>query len=139
MSPNIEFFYEETECRLKDENKIKDWLSSVAKAENRNIEFLNYIICSDDYLLEINKKYLKHFYYTDVITFPYNEDEKSVAGDCFISIDRVYDNANKFEEPQLRELYRVVVHGLLHLIGYNDKTEMEKEIMTGKENYYLKP
>ena len=88
-------------------------------------------------MLEINKQYLKHDYYTDVITFDYSENDK-ISGDIFISIDRVVDNSKKYSEKKNTEIRRVIIHGILHLIGYNDKLDDEKKIMTEKENYYLK-
>ncbi|MFM7757606.1 MAG: rRNA maturation RNase YbeY [Crocinitomicaceae bacterium] len=104
--------------------------------ENKTCGDVTLIFCSDDYLLEINKKYLNHDYYTDVITFDYS-DNQIVNGDLFISIDRVLDNANSLQVVAKEELMRVVYHGVLHLVGYKDETEEEKTVMTGKENVYL--
>lgn len=97
---------------------------------------ISLIFCSDNYLLDINIKYLNHNYFTDIITFNYVEGE-IISGDLFISIDRVKENAIEFETMWIKELYRVIFHGLLHLIGYNDKTEEEKKIMKIKEDLYL--
>jgi len=97
---------------------------------------LNIIFCSDNYLLKMNKEYLGHNYFTDVITFDYSE-ENLISGDVFISVDTVKENAKNYEVSFENELFRVIIHGVLHLIGYNDKTDKEQEEMTIKENYYL--
>lgn len=97
---------------------------------------INYILCSDTYLLEMNKQYLKHDYYTDVITFDYCEDNV-MSGDIFISVDTVRDNAKEYEVTFEKELQRVMVHGVLHLAGYKDKTDEDSKVMRAKENQYL--
>lgn len=97
---------------------------------------ISVIFCSDKYLLEINKEYLNHDYYTDIVTFNYVKDS-IISGDLFISIDRVRENAETFSSKFVVELYRVVFHGVLHLIGYKDKTEAEQKQMRNKEDYYL--
>jgi rRNA maturation RNase YbeY len=132
----IEIHYEDTEILDLDPEFFVSWLSEVARLESRELGDINLIICSDDFLLEINKKHLEHDYYTDIITFNYNENNV-VLGDLFISIDRVKENAKTFRVTTNHELYRVVVHGLLHLIGYGDKSEEEEKIMRSKENTYL--
>lgn len=104
--------------------------------ENKVCGDVTVIFCSDNYLLEINQKYLKHDYYTDIITFDYS-DNQAVSGDLFVSVDRVLDNANSLRVEAKDELVRVVFHGVLHLIGFKDKTEEEKVLMTAKENEYL--
>jgi probable rRNA maturation factor len=118
------------------ESHYIDWLLHVAKEESTHIVQLNYIFCSDEYLLEINQTYLNHDDYTDIITFPYKEGSE-VEGDLFISLDRVEENAQtygcKFEE----ELRRVMVHGLLHLTGHKDKSEVESQDMRHAEDKYL--
>ncbi len=103
--------------------------------ESKKLVTLTYIFCSDEYLLQINQQYLQHDYYTDVITFPYSNTE--IEGDIFISIDRIRDNAQSLNIPEKTELHRVMVHGLLHLIGYDDKTPELKKLMQEKENFYL--
>ena len=113
------------------------WLVDVAKKQQRFIEELSYIFCSDDYLLDMNIRYLGHDYYTDIITFPYNEGEK-LSGDLFISIDRVRENATDYGADFDTELRRVMVHGLLHLMGFGDKTEEEVQIMRAREDACLK-
>ena len=125
--------------------KIPDFLKSRAKIFLKNIILdedhksgdISIIFCSDDHLLSINKKYLEHDYYTDIITFDYSEG-KVVSGDIFISIDRLKENALKFHVTFEEELHRIMCHGVLHLLGVNDKNISEKEEMTSKENHYLK-
>jgi probable rRNA maturation factor len=119
-----------------DVKKYIQWLSLVASSEKSNIQKLSFIFCDDDYLLGINQQYLQHDYYTDIITFPYREGDQ-IEGDMFISIDRVADNAKEYNVDFYHELQRVMVHGLLHLIGYGDKTEAETTIMRSKEDTYI--
>ncbi|MBK8054396.1 MAG: rRNA maturation RNase YbeY [Saprospiraceae bacterium] len=116
--------------------KIRQWLIDVATEEKKKVKSLDYIFCNDEYLLKINIKFLSHDYYTDIITFPYNELEL-LKGDMFISLDRVKENAAQYNISFDEELRRVMVHGLLHLIGYTDGSEAEKNEMTAKENQYL--
>lgn len=119
-----------------DEPQILQWLIALAKEENQQISNLNYIFCSDEYLLNINRDYLNHDYYTDIITFDYTEDQ-TVAGDIYISTDRVAENANEFSVTFQEELMRVIAHGCLHLLGYKDKTDEEQTMMTKKEEASL--
>jgi rRNA maturation RNase YbeY len=134
----INFFVEEIEFSVPTEKRLQQWLNSVALAEQQEILELNYILCSDEYLLGINIEYLDHDYYTDVITFD-NRDETTdhIEGDIFISIDRVRENAKDAGLLIEQELYRVMVHGLLHLLGYRDKSEEEIIQMREKEEAYL--
>lgn len=140
----ISFFTQDIKFTLKNKTAVRAWLNTVAKKEGATIEELNYIFCSDDYLLELNKKHLNHNTLTDIITFDTAvtlsvvEGPKSVSGDIFISIERVTENAEKFNVSLEHELHRVMVHGLLHLLGYKDKKPADKAQMTGKEDYYLK-
>jgi rRNA maturation RNase YbeY len=122
---------------LKEKLKHKAWLKDAAKAEGFKIGELNYIFCSDVYLLDINQKYLGHDTLTDIVTFDNSEDPKMIEGDIFISIERVRENALKFDTAA-SELKRVMIHGLLHLAGYKDKDKAQKELMTIKENEHLK-
>lgn len=132
----INFFSEDVDFELHNTEAIYQWLQSIAKLHEKEISNINYIFCSDEYLLKINTEHLNHNYYTDIITFDLSEDH-TVESDIFISIDRVKDNAKELETPFEKELNRVIVHGLLHLIGYNDKTEQEQELMTQQENKSL--
>lgn len=131
----IYFFSEEIEFPDFNQELFSKWLFSVAKTEEVELENLNYIFCSDDYLLEMNKKHLNHDYYTDIITFPLSENP--IAADMFISLDRISDNAISLENSFENEFKRVLVHGLLHMIGYNDKDDSSKQIMRAKEDHYL--
>lgn len=140
----ISFFPQDIKFTLKNKTKVRQWLTSVAKKEGAAIEELNYIFCSDNYLLALNKKHLNHNTLTDIITFdtsPLSSRRGAggeVFGDIFISIERVTENAEKFNVSREQELHRVMVHGLLHLLGYKDKKPADKAQMTGKEDFYLK-
>ena len=135
--PSIDFFSEHIQIFPSHTTPISQWLSTVFEQENKTFQQVNYIFCNDDYLLEINKEYLNHKTLTDIITFPYHEENDPIEGDIFISLERVLENASKFKVPVGHELLRVIVHGALHLIGYLDKTKEAKAQMTEKENYYL--
>lgn len=132
----IEFFTEEISFALKGKLKLRKWISEVCQTEMKSVSYLNFIFCSDEYLLEINKTYLKHDYYTDIVTFPYT-DEKFISGDIFISIDRVKENAYQLNIEFEKELHRVMIHGVLHLLGYDDHSEMLRMSMRAKENSCL--
>lgn len=132
----IELFFEDIEILDLDPEFFISWLSKVVVKESKKLGDINLIFCSDDYLLDVNRKYLDHDYYTDIITFDYCVDDE-INGDLFISIDRVTENANEHAIFFFNELNRVVVHGVLHLIGYGDKSPDEKMVMTSKENFYL--
>lgn len=119
-----------------DFSYLENWIIQTIKQEDKIPGEINIINCSDDYLLELNKKHLNHNYYTDVITFDYVVDNL-LSGDIFISEDRIIDNARAMEESAKKEFLRVVIHGVLHLCGYKDYTEPEKALMREKENYYL--
>jgi rRNA maturation RNase YbeY len=132
----VEIFYEDIIPLKLSKNHIEKQVKYLINKEIRKTGVISIIFCSDNYLLDINIKYLNHNYFTDIITFNYVEGEV-ISGDLFISIDRVRENAIEFETILIKELYRVIFHGLLHLIGYNDKTEEEKKIMRKKEDLYL--
>jgi probable rRNA maturation factor len=123
--------------KLKEKNKIKAWIKSVAEKEKHKVGTVNYIFCTDDELLEINIKHLNHKTLTDIITFDYTEG-KTINSDIFISIERVLDNAKKFKVSFEEELHRVMIHGILHLCGYKDKSKPDAELMRKKENAALK-
>jgi rRNA maturation RNase YbeY len=133
----IRFFAENISFHLKHKRKIKQWITDVAKNENKKIGYINFIFCSDEHLLDVNKQYLNHDYFTDVITFDFNENEK-ISGDIFISIDTVRANSVEYKQLFDDELHRVMIHGLLHLCLYCDSTKSEIAIMRSKENIYLK-
>lgn len=135
--PKINFFTEDITYTLKQKTKIRQWISETIKQEGYRLEELNFILCSDDYLLRINQDYLQHDDYTDVITFDNAEELKTIVGDIFISIHRVKENAQQFQSNTETELCRVMIHGTLHLLGYKDKTKATKTQMTAKEDFYL--
>ena len=134
---SIKFFTEDTSYQLRQRGEIRTWLKSIAKKEKYSIQELNYIFCSDEYLLQMNKDFLAHDYYTDIITFDNSEIKGKIEADIFISIDRVKDNAQLQKTSIKDELHRVLVHGLLHLTGYKDKTSKEQEMMRKKEDSSL--
>ena len=130
---NIEFYNEDVVLPHLDTERVKKWLLFIAEKHEKEVGEISYIFCSDSYLLEVNKQYLHHDYLTDIITFDYTE-ENTVSGDVFISTDRVAENAVEFNVSYDEELLRVISHGILHLIGFNDKNEADQEVMTQKEN-----
>lgn len=137
--PGIHFHVEEVKNPLAGKvKKYKTWLNSIAASEGGSIEEIHYIFCNDAYILEINKSYLNHDYYTDIITFPYSRGKTKIKSDIFISLETVATNGEKFNETFQQELHRVMAHGLLHLLGYNDKTDEEEKIMRKKENDYIR-
>ena len=121
---------------LRNKLKIRNWINAVISSEGKKTGDVAYVFCSDDYLGDMNEKYLNHRTLTDIITFDYSEKGK-LSGDIFISIERVRENAVEFKVKEEAELARVMVHGILHLSGYKDKTPEEKTLMREKENYYL--
>ena len=134
----IHFFSEDVDFALPNETLVIRWLNDVARAEQAKIAGLSYIFCSDDYLLSINQRYLNHDYYTDVITFDHREQpSEPITGDIFISYDRVVDNSAQLQLRLADELNRVMLHGLLHLIGYDDVTPEKKNTMRSLEDKYL--
>ncbi|RKD92273.1 rRNA maturation RNase YbeY [Mangrovibacterium diazotrophicum] len=132
----ILFYHEDVKPLKLERRKIKTWISSVIASENKKIGSINFIFCSDEYLLQVNKQYLDHDYFTDIITFDYVEG-KLISGDIFVSVDRVSENADKFQVSFDEELRRILVHGVLHLLGYPDKEPEQKKVMTQKEDHYL--
>ncbi|MCJ0741745.1 rRNA maturation RNase YbeY [Pedobacter montanisoli] len=133
----INFFNEDTTYNLKGKRTLKSWIEKVITAEGYQLEELNFIFCSDEFLLRINQDFLQHDYYTDVITFDNSEKPKTIVSDIFISIDRVKDNAKQNNATTYDELCRIMIHGTLHLLGYRDKTSKEKSLMTQKEDFCL--
>lgn len=132
----INLFFEDVEIPGLDSEFFYSWLSKVCELEGKKLEEVNLIFTSDDYLLDMNVKHLNHDYYTDIITFDYCEDDL-VVGDLFISKDRVEDNANLGGIDFRAELNRVIVHGVLHLIGYKDKSPEDEILMRSKEDWAL--
>ncbi len=134
----IHLFEEDVTLKIKNKLNIKKWLKETIEKEGYKLGELNYIFCSDEYLHQMNVSYLNHDTLTDIITFDNSDIEGKIIGDIFISVDRVLENAKKFDVEFIDELNRVMVHGALHLVGYKDKKKEEQEKMRAKENYYLK-
>lgn len=132
----INFFFEDV-SEFNFSELIPKWIEKTILNEEKVLGEINVIFCSDKYLLKMNKEHLNHDYYTDIITFDYCQQD-IVSGDLFISVDRVGDNAKQFKVSFNDELMRVVIHGVLHLLTYNDRSDEEQKIMTEKENFYLK-
>jgi len=132
----LEIFYEDIQPLKLSKLRLKKYIKFLINSELRTFGEISIILCSDSYLFEMNKQYLNHDYYTDIITFDYVENN-IVSGDLFISIDRIAENAIMFETEQITELVRVIFHGVLHLVGYGDKTDEEKRLMRERENLYL--
>lgn len=131
----INFYFDEVQKPKEFKTRrFKVWLSSIEKYYQTKIDDLSYIFVNDEQLLAINQQYLAHDTYTDIITFDLSEIEKHINGEIYISLDRILDNAQKFNVPILDELLRVIAHGLLHLIGFDDKTKTKKSKMTEQEN-----
>ena len=135
MNNKISFHYE-TDFLLENTESFIRWIKNVILEENKELGEVNYIFCDDKYLLEKNIKHLDHDTLTDIITFSYCEGD-IISSDIMISIERVVENSSIFENSFSEELNRVMIHGILHLIGYNDKTDGEKEIIRKKEDYYV--
>jgi len=138
MPSNTIFFHaEDISFTLGSENTISNWLLNLVELHNKKLGELNYIFCSDNYLLKLNQEHLKHDYFTDIITFDYC-DKDLISGDLFISIDRIKENANTFRKTESNELNRVIAHGLLHLLGFTDKTADDIVEMRSMEEKALK-
>jgi len=135
--PAINFFEEDTTFKPKQKTQLRQWIRDTVIAEGFKLKELNYIFCSDAYLLQINQQYLDHDTFTDIVTFDNSEVEGEIVGDIFISIDRIRENGAKFKTGETNELHRVIIHGALHLLGYTDKSVVTKQKMTQKEDEYL--
>jgi len=135
--PAISFFEEDINYKLKNKTLVRQWIKETIVAEGFKLKELNYIFCSDAYLLTLNQQYLDHDTYTDIITFDNSEVKGDIVGDIFISIERIRENAVKFGHSETDELHRVIIHGALHLLGYTDKSVVTKKKMTQKEDEYL--
>ncbi|PIY12149.1 MAG: rRNA maturation RNase YbeY [Flexibacter sp. CG_4_10_14_3_um_filter_32_15] len=133
----INFFSEKIDFQLENEEKTSNWLQKVANKEGFVIAAINYIFCDDQYLHKINMEYLNHDTYTDIITFDNSEEEQVLEADIFISVERVKENSKELKTIFEQETHRVMVHGLLHLVGYDDHSEEDKQLMREKENQAL--
>jgi len=134
---SIHYCCEDVSTPKIQKRKITNWIKGTILSEGKIIGDISFIFCSDNYLLEVNRKFLNHDYFTDIITFDYVEND-IISGDIFISCDRVAENALVFKVGFDNELLRIVIHGVLHLLGYKDKIRKDKELMTQKEDFYLK-
>ena len=134
--PIIQFNFLEP-VSLKDRTRLKQFLVSLFKKEGKKLGELQYIFCSDDYLLDINRQYLNHDFYTDIITFDLSQKGHSINAEIYISVDRVKDNAQEYDSSLKKELHRVIFHGALHLCGYKDKTPSQEKEMRQMEEQYL--
>lgn len=131
----IQFFFEDID-KIEIQPNLSNRLENIILSEGKKPGEINYILCDDEYLLQVNREYLKHDYYTDVITFDYVKG-KTISGDIFVSLPRIFDNAQTLSKDFESEFFRVLAHGLLHLCGYKDKTDEEIAEMRSKEDYYL--
>jgi len=135
--PLINYFYHKVRFKLKSPRKETAWIKKAAESEGASVKEINYIFCSDSYLLDLNRGFLKHNTLTDIITFDNTVVPGQIEGEIYISIDRVKENAVEFNVPFVDELDRVMIHGVLHLLGYKDKKPTEKALMRKKEEAYL--
>lgn len=133
----INFHSESIDFKVTNPIKTKRWLKSVIEAEGFELSEINYIFCDDEYLHKINVEYLDHDTLTDIITFDNSEEETLIEGDIFVSIERITDNAQDFKTSFEHEFRRVIVHGILHLCGYYDKTDEDEKQMRTKEDHYI--
>jgi probable rRNA maturation factor len=137
MSDTIHFFTENIKFNLRNRNLLRKWIRLISRAGNKQAGEINFIFCDDDFLGGINIKYLKHNTLTDIITFSFSEEEQVISGDVYISIPRVRENALKFKVEFTAELYRVMIHGILHLMGFEDATKAGQKSMREEENRCL--
>jgi len=133
----IHFHAEETKFVLRHKTKIRNWLLATIRDKHKEASLINYIFTTDRYLLEINQKFLNHDTFTDIITFDQSTDPNLIEADIYISIDRVRENAKNLSSLFTDELHRVMIHGILHLLGFNDKSDSQKKEMRKRENHYL--
>ncbi len=137
MSSLIQFFTEEVDFTPEHEPQLRDWIVNAISREGFDAGVINIIFCNDEYLSELNQRFLERDTLTDVIAFDYRENDRDVSGDIFISIDRTAENAMKYGQSFEEETRRVIIHGVLHLCGYSDKSPAEQSLMRSKEDYYL--
>jgi rRNA maturation RNase YbeY len=133
----VYFFFHEKAFSLKERGKLKKQIAQIFKDERKRLDYLNCVFCSDSEILKINRQFLNHDYFTDVITFKFSETNSPIVGEIYISVDRIRDNAKKVNVSLTNELCRVIFHGALHLCGYKDKSRVDQKEMREKENFYL--
>lgn len=134
----INFNYQVPLSALSQRTKLKDFIVLLCKKERQSIDEINFVFCSDDYLLQLNQQFLQHDTYTDIISFDYSEIHGPLNGEIYISVDRVRENAVTLGSTFTQELHRVIFHGVLHLCGYKDKLKQDKLLMREKEDFYLR-
>jgi len=137
LESKIYFFLEEVTYNLRQKRRIREWIIKTAENEGFTIDVLNYILTNDNILVQLNKEYLRHFTLTDIITFDLSEKEGELCGDVYISVDRAKENAREFKVSLKNELSRLMIHGVLHLMGYKDKSLEERAQMRAREEFYL--
>ena len=133
----VRFNYTDRKLNFSAKTDLKSLVELVFKKEGKSLHLINFIFCSDDFLLDINRTYLQHDYYTDIITFPLSEKKHPIEAEVYISLDRVKQNAKDNKQSFTSELVRVLTHGALHLCGYKDKTQSDVKTMREKEDYYI--
>ena len=136
-STKIHFHFLQGGFTLSERSTLKSFIETLFKKEKKKLQALNYIFCSDEYLLQINKQYLRHDFYTDIITFGLSEPDEPINAEIYISVDRVRENAGQFKTTLRKEMHRVIFHGALHLCGYRDKKKKEEILMRQMEDKYL--
>jgi len=134
---SIQYFNEDIAFPKVKKRITSNWIKQVISIEEKRVGDISFIFCSDEYLLDVNRKFLNHDYYTDIITFD-NVEDNVINGDIFISVDRVKENSIEFETSFDNEIHRILIHGVLHLLGFKDKVKKDKILMTEKEDLYLK-
>jgi probable rRNA maturation factor len=137
LNKQISFFAADIPFALRKRTELRKWISSIIRKEGYTLSSLNYIFCSDAYLLDLNIRHLRHHTLTDIITFDLSSSKKNIEGEIYISMTRVKENAAIYKVPLSHELHRVIIHGALHLCGYKDKKPAEQKQMRAKEDYYL--
>ena len=137
MSESINFFKDATKFKLEKRKELRRWIHEVVKSENCTLEWINFIFCDDGILAEMNNKYLNHNFLTDILTFSFSDRSVDVSGEIYISVQRLRENAFKYKVGFENELHRVMIHGILHLLGYKDSTKNERINMRMKEDFYL--
>jgi rRNA maturation RNase YbeY len=133
----VSFNYADRKLPLKHKRKVQNFIPNIFSLEGKKLHHLKYVFCSDEYLLQINKKFLHHNTYTDIITFNLSESNNLITGEIYISCDRVKENALKYQEELSKEFLRVIFHGVLHLCEYKDKKDVDIKIMRQKEDFYI--
>jgi probable rRNA maturation factor len=133
----VSFHSADKQLTLKNRTGLKEFIASIFDHESKPLKKLDYVFCSDEYLLQMNNDFLQHDYYTDIITFPLSDKQQPIVGEVYVSLDRVKDNASQHNASVLDETLRVLFHGALHLCGYGDKTAKEIKTMRAKEDFYI--